>query len=701
MVLLAPLLCWASSLRPAAVESAEPSITAADLRAHVEFLAADSLAGRDTGEPGIARAEAYIAEKLESFGLAPPPGRPNHYLEFGLHRSTYDEGRTLLSVTVGDREVQTRGGRDFRPFEFSDDGVVEAGVVFAGYGITAPDQGHDDYAGLDVSGKIVLVLRHGPREDDPERAVGGTPGTEHEHFLVKADNALAHGARAMLLVTDPFHHEGGEDLRMRGTLDLQPPGPDPERPEPIDEPDRFLAAQISRPTAETLVGSSGLSLAGLQRAVDSGRRPSELALGNVRARLAIATSDELEHVPARNVVAYLEGTDPDLRDQWILIGAHHDHVGAFEGEGDTVFNGADDNASGTAGVLELAEAFARRARGPRRSLLFVTFTGEERGLLGSRQLLADGRVPVGRVVFMLNLDMIGRNPDRAVEVYGDGYVRGLRTLIEAENTGRLDLEFAGTRHDADSDHHPFYERDVPFAFFFSGTHADYHRVGDHPDKLDYERMRSIVRLAYTVVDELADADAPPRFVHDVAWLGVRLEVSDGASGRPTATITAIETGSPAAREGLRSGDVLSALDDRKLDPGDLGARLRAIEPGTRMALTVLRGTAEQRVRLRRPPPGYLGILPAPVQEAERRAHGLGENEGLVLRRVMPDGPAGKAGLREGDIVVRIGGMSVDTANLRERLAQLGAGATVSVRVIRDREQEDLGVTLGQRPRELH
>ncbi len=466
------------------VHGGRENIRAEDLRRNVRSLAADSLLGRETGEPGVRKAERFIAKEFKKTGLSRLPGHDDYFIDFTLYRQGYEPGGTGLTLQLGERVKKSRIGTSFRPFPFSDEGTVEAPLVFVGYGITAPEHDHDDYGGVDVEGKIVLMLRHEPRENDPDSSFEGTNSTRHALFSTKAANAREHGAAGMLLVTDLLHHDSHEDLRVGGALRLNLPEPSSESAEP-DESEPFVAIHISQDLASSIVSSAGHSLAQMQRAVDDGSSPAEFPLPDVVAKMGVLRSQNSEEVAARNVAAFLEGRDPDLKDEWIVIGGHHDHIGGFQGQGDTVFNGADDNASGTSGVLALAQAFADRAERPRRSIAFVTFSGEEKGLLGSQALVTREQVPIDRVVFMLNLDMIGRNPERDVELYGDGFVKGLRDVVESANRDQdLPLEFGGAAYAGNSDHDPFYEKDIPFMFFFTGVHEDYHQLGDHPDKLD-------------------------------------------------------------------------------------------------------------------------------------------------------------------------------------------------------------------------
>ena len=299
---------------------------------------------------------------------------------------------------------------------------------------------------------------------------------------------------------------------------------------------------------------------------------------------------------------------------------------------------------------------------------------------------------------MLNLDMIGRNPDRETQLYGDGYVRGLREITEAANHDiDLPIRFAGAGYTGNSDHDPFYDESIPFLFFFTGVHDDYHQLGDHADKLDYGRMESILQVAYGIVDRLAEADVAPRFIHHITWLGARAEVLDEGAG-PVAVLTGVDDDSRAHQAGLRTGDVLTAFDSQPLeDPQEVGRRFDDIDPGTRVALAVRRGGDSLSVHLERAKVGYMGVSPGPLDEDQRSVHGLHDDEGIVLRQVVVGGPSDESGLQEGDIVIRIAGRPVGPMNLGQRLAQIGAGETVDVTIIREGERLTMPVTLGERP----
>ena len=473
----------------------QAKVTPEELRAHVAYLASDELAGRATGTPGIAKAEEYIADHFAAVGLRPLPSGDSFFVDYTIFSRSHTSEGTLLEVVAGDGPpVAGEAGIDFRPFPFSDQGYVEGELVFAGYGITAEKYDHDDYAGLDVVGKVVLILRYEPNEQDPESVFDGASMTSHAYFATKAENAEAHGAAGMLLFTTPLHHSSDEDLRLQHTYRLSPE--ELEMRPPGSDRNTFLAAQISMDFAQSIVAPAGATIADLQRAVDQGRSPADFDLHPLHLRMGIHLGEELQQTEARNVVGYLEG---EQTDEVIVIGAHHDHLGSFAGAGDTIFNGADDNASGVAAVLELAEAFALRRSKPPRSMVFATFSGEEWYLLGSSAMVRHSQVPVESIAFMLNLDMIGRNPRQPIQVYGTSSSPGLGSLLERSNAEtNLPLKIH-TQPSMGSDHDAFRRKGIPYLFFFTDTHDDYHGVDDEADRLDYQRMASIAKLAERVL----------------------------------------------------------------------------------------------------------------------------------------------------------------------------------------------------------
>ena len=481
----------------------------ARLRHHVDVLSADRLQGRMPGTEGIALAESYVAARFAEIGLEPfadpQTEAPAYRLPVSLYRNDYGSS-TALTVRLPDREVDATLGADFRPLPGTSSGAASGPLIFAGYGITAPEHDWDDYAGIDASGAIVLVLRHEPNETDPDSSFAGTDLTRYALFQTKIRTARRHGAAGLLLFTDPNNPGPPDDMRTASFLRLEPAAGNGSA-----SAGGIPAAHITMALAEAIVADAGYDIAQLQHAIDDGSTPSSLQLGEIEASLRIEPLPETEHVVAHNIAALLPGSDPERADEIVVVGAHHDHLGWYEGPGDTIYNGADDNASGVSVLIEVAQRLAAGRTHPARSILFVTFSAEEHGLLGSRAALRSGQIPADRTVFMLNLDMLGRNGEDPVEVYGARMLEDGDTIVStfADQAG-LAVHLNGEKMTGNSDHASFLAQGIPAIALFTGTHDDYHTTTDHAALLDYPRMQRIVDLAAAIVSHVANGDSPPK-----------------------------------------------------------------------------------------------------------------------------------------------------------------------------------------------
>ncbi len=487
------------------IHFAEQSITGPEAAFHVEFLASDDMRGRGTGTPGQWLAAKYIASEFARYGLSPIGEEHTYYQRFQIYRRKL--GRTLFVLEEEDEKTIFAYRTDYQLFEFSGANRVRAEVVFAGYGITAPEYGYDDYAGVDVRGKVVLVLRHEPRENDPKSVFKGTELTEHAYFEAKALNARRHGAVGLLLVTDP----------VGGHADLSPQGPgvlinhsrstEKWQVRPDNGLEEFPALWVDGRVAHALLRGTGVSLLALQQSIDRRLVPRSFALPKRRVHVSVLLHED--RLRTENVVGLLRGSDPRLRDEVVVIGAHYDHLGERHAR---IYHGADDNASGTAGLLEIAEAFSEASNPPPRSLLFIAFSAEELGLLGSEYYVDHPLVPLANTVTMINLDMIGRNDPDAVSVIGSNRSPELHALNIASNRDiGLVLKYNGEKYFNRSDHAPFARHRIPVLFYNTEAHADYHRPGDVFEKVNPEKIARISRLAFLVAWTLSHSDQRPSF----------------------------------------------------------------------------------------------------------------------------------------------------------------------------------------------
>jgi len=508
------------------------SIRQDELRADLFYLAGDALRGRLTDTVENLATGDYIRSRFERAGLKPAAPGGSYFQNYTLMTATLGEGNALeVSGAAGTRRLTH--GQEFFPQRFSATGTARAEVVFAGFGITAPRLSYDDYAG-DVAGKIVLVLDHEPGERDPKSPFEGVVTAEPSAAWRKALAAQEKGAVGILFVADLHNHPGpvNFDQATRGMWPAQAPHLKIYTLTAWSDRLQIPAAQISPALAATLVAGSGKSLAELAASAETARG---LAAVPLRSTVTLTTSVVRHTVPDRNVVALLEGSDPKLKDEWVIVSAHFDHNGA---EGTQIYNGADDNGSGTVALLEIADAYAlaaQQGRRPRRSVLFAAWNSEERGLLGAWAYTEQPLAPLSTIAAVLNMDMIGRNEEvqvgagprfngfevqtaesnaNTVNVMGFSRAPEVAAVMAAANAG-IGLQLL-ERYDNNSsnlvrrsDQWPFLQRGVPALGFMTGLHPDYHTVYDRPEKINYVKMEKIARLVHQASWDLANADRRP------------------------------------------------------------------------------------------------------------------------------------------------------------------------------------------------
>ena len=493
--------------------------SSARLRADLQFLTSDVLAGRLSLTPQADIAARYIAAEFARSGLQPASGA-SYLQEFPLVAYRPEaSGRQLLLTRAG-------GTKAFRSEDFAGgffrDVDVKAAVVFCGYGITAPEYGYDDYAGIDVTGKVVLLFDHEPQEDRADSVFNGTGHTLHAGRWMKLRNARRHGAVGVLIAGEPLRHH-------RGPLEAGPKVPDrgSAPPQTLDDSDQIPAFSIGDEALRELL--AGKPPAQLQEEIDAGLKPRSQMLPDTVVEMRAVTAEQRRGT-SLNAVGLLEGGDPALKAETILITAHYDHLGVANGH---VYPGANDNASGTVAVMELARLFAQSPARPKRSLLFVVFGSEEESMLGSFYYTAHPLRPLATTRAAINLDMIGR--DEAVTPETEGVVRisadtsneisligsfyspELRALVQSENKS-VGLTL-GEKFDQDHrlnvlfrcDHLPFLIAGVPSVWFFGGFHPGYHEPSDTVEKLNFAKLEKVTLLAYRTARAAADAPVPPRF----------------------------------------------------------------------------------------------------------------------------------------------------------------------------------------------
>jgi hypothetical protein len=513
------------------------SIRQEDLRADLFFLAGDSMRGRLTDTEENRAAADFIRSRFERLGLTPAAPGNSYFQPYNLMTATIGQSPPANGMEIISGDGLTRhlaAGQEFYPHRFSATGNVSAPVVFVGFGISAPALGYDDYNG-DVKGKIVLTLDHEPGERDPNSPFDGVVTSESSTAWRKALAAQERGAVAVLFVSDVHNHPGVANFEAAARNYW------PERPPRILNytlatwADRIHipVAQVSPAIAALLAAGANTPFEELAKSAESEHGFTPLTLPG--ARVIVHTAVDRHIVPDRNVVALLEGSDPRLKNEWVIVSAHYDHNGA---DATQIFNGADDNGSGVVALIEIAEAYALAAkdgRRPKRSVLFAAWNSEERGLLGAWAYTEQPLAPLSTIAAVLNMDMIGRNEE--IPVGGGSRFAGLEVQTAESNSNALNLmafsrvpditlavEKANAgiglelkkRYDNNSsnllrrsDQWPFLQRGVPAMGFITGLHPDYHTQYDRPEKINYVKMEKIARLVHQVSWDIANGDGRP------------------------------------------------------------------------------------------------------------------------------------------------------------------------------------------------
>ncbi len=527
-----------------------PEISIEELHDHISFLASDSLKGRFPGTPEDRVAAEYILDQLIDFGLTPLDSSGLQYYEI----------TTSVAIGSGNQlqigEYRATLKKEFTPFSFSENASLTAELIFAGYGFMI-EQGEiawNDYYGLDISGKWVMLLR-----GDPEIDSLNSPYLSYREDRDKVMQAKDIGAGGILLVSgiafDP--DDSLDELELKQSSVGIP------------------VFQISRDLADRILEPTGQSIRVLEQQLIDDRQPAGFPLG-----ITIHGRSELiqESVQTTNVAAMLEGSDPIHSDEYIIIGAHYDHLGlGGPGSGSRlqdsygIHYGADDNASGVATMIEIAEKFSAGREDLKRSIIFVAFGAEELGLLGSKHFIEDSPVDPGRIKAMLNIDMVGRlTPERNLQIGGVGTsVEGREILTDLGREVPFELALSEEGY-GPSDHAAFYGKDIPVLFFSTGAHLDYHTPGDRIEGINFEGLQSIGDYIHRVALEIANRDenltfqqAGPRTGSSRnRRTGVTLGIMPDFAGIVSNGLRAdfVIEGRPAYLGGMKSGDVIVAIN---------------------------------------------------------------------------------------------------------------------------------------------
>lgn len=498
LLLLLPSILFAQQKDTTAIRYSN-IISASEMSKNLHVLASDEYEGRETGKKGQKMAAEYISNQFKSFGI--PPYKDNTYYQ------TYPLNLILpvpADVTINEKKFI--GNKDYYNFPgLSEQTITSSTVLFLGYGIE--EENYNDYKGADVKGKVIMILAGEPYDADGKSIVTKTnkPSIWTTYYKAKTERAKDAGAAAILIVSEDVEKGIADNKHRLESSALKLNLPQKEAP----------IIYISIEMANAILRKQNIGKA-IEKISKSGK-PLKI---KAKANLVIDIKNNVQKIEAENVLGYVEGTD--LKEELIIITAHYDHLGK---EGDVVYNGADDDGSGTVAVINLAEAFSKAKKeghGPRRSILFMPVSGEEKGLLGSAYYTENPVFPLKNTVCDLNIDMIGRldekhekNSNYVYLIGSDKLSSQLHNVSEQANKTYTNIELDYTFNDEKdknrfyyrSDHYNFAKKGIPVIFYFNGVHADYHKETDEVQKIDFQKMEKITRLVFFTAWELANRDA--------------------------------------------------------------------------------------------------------------------------------------------------------------------------------------------------
>jgi len=657
-LLAALLVAWAG-VAPVELFSADAASRERLLR-DIKYLASEELEGRGVGLKGLDDAADYIRDQFAQAGLNVNAVNGSPFQMFTMSTgATLGPLNTLEIAGQEGKKLTAALDSDFAPQSFGNSGAFTGELVFCGYGIEAPDKNFDEYAGLDVKGKVAIIMRKVPRQGEAHGVFTGRRGvSSHGELRAKLDRAFAHGAVAVLFVNDPY--SGRNDLEKakqqvanlaqgvaaaaeefeavdqgdaeklaaarkklsdevarykagKGHLSADEPDPlmkfgyagsDPIRGLPVMHITRALCDQI-------LKAALNKTLTEIEAAIDGDLTPQSAALSGWSAGGVVTI--ERQQALVKNVIGVLEGSGP-VADETVVIGAHYDHLGrggadSFIPGSKEIHNGADDNASGTVALLELARHFGSLKDKLPRRLAFIAFTGEERGLLGSARYTKEPIFPLEKTIAMINMDMVGRLRDDKLTIFGSGTSPvwdEMLTRLGKDSHFELFLKPEGM---GPSDHESFFLKQIPVLHFFTGNHGDYHRPSDDWEKINIPGTDRVVDMIQRLVAEVASLPERPKYiaVQGNAQIGTAERqgsrpyfgsVPDFGTDKPGYALAGVSPGGPAEKGGLKAGDRIIQLGPHKIENlSDFDLALRQFSPGASVEVVVIRGDDRMTVKV--------------------------------------------------------------------------------------------------------
>ena len=640
---------------------AEEATTLGRLKNDLKIISSDEYEGRGIGTQGLDMAADYIRKEFEAAGLEVNAVDGKAFQPFEvLDKVELGSPNELVFVGPNNVRLIAKLDGDFRPMSVSGSGETNAPLVFVGYGIESKEPAYDDFEGIDVKGKTVVILRRTPQQDKANGLFGGGPRAAFSRVAAlrtKISNAQRRGAAAVLFLNDAYTGESElADLKSKvikakdaivaaaeplvKDTDADQSGERKTLAEAFTHLKRLneqleshdsdpLAVfgtsgnpstgsipvfQVKRQMMDNIIFAAlGRHLSELEKQIDATGKPDSRPLANWSAEITANVTQKM--APVKNVIGVLPGKGA-LANETVIVGAHYDHLG-FGGSGSLqtgskdIHNGADDNGSGTVSLLELARRFGRSEASSRRRLVFIAFTGEERGLLGSAEYVRSPVFPLESTVAMINLDMVGRLKDDKLTVYGTGTAKEWEPHVEeAGKAYKLNI-IKQPEGFGPSDHSSFYGKQIPVLHMFTGTHAEYHRPGDDWPLINYEGMERIVDFTAQLVDWAAVTTTKPTYVQIAGRAQIERQgsrpyfgtIPDFGTNEKGYALQGVGPGSPAEKGGLKAGDIIVKLGSETIASlEDFDLALRKYSAGQQIDVVVKRGGMDVtlKVTLERP-----------------------------------------------------------------------------------------------------
>ncbi|MEW4456122.1 M28 family peptidase [Bremerella sp. JC817] len=643
-------------------QEAATANSANSLKETLEYLASDKLEGRGIGTEGLEEAAQYLAKQFEAMGLKTDlvNGKPFQSFDVVVSSELGPEEQNRLELVSGEETIELKLGETFTPLAVGGSAKFDVPLVFVGYGISAPKLEYDEFADLDVKGKMLVILRKEPQQNNPHSVFDGSKTTQHALFSRKISNAYQKGAAGVIFINDAVGLEGikahiqpafdvavadlvkvqnaykekdnhtadevaahistvtslGAKIAEYGEMlgdgvdELIPLTGAGDESSRTDFPVMFAKRSVFEPLLKKEFGQSLLEI---EQSIDESLKP---IVGEIGSWKAVGQTDIVrEKATIHNVVGLIEAPNA-TSDKVIIVGAHYDHLGMGGSNSlapltHEIHNGADDNASGTTALLAVARRLQAKADQLQHRVLIVAFSGEEEGLLGSAQYVKEPVIPIDKTLMMFNMDMVGRLDENKLIAMGSGTAAMFEPLLDQLNEKH---KFALTKDPGGfgpSDHSSFYAKQLPVLAFFTGTHNDYHRPSDDADKINYEGMARIIDFAVDFLLAIDKADQPPAYV---AVESTQPEMRGGSrpyfGSIPDFTVVGkgygiqgSSPGSPAAEAGIKGGDILIDLGGNRIGGlEDFDAALRKFKAGDKVEVVVLRDDKEVKLTVTLAPP---------------------------------------------------------------------------------------------------